>query len=263
MPERAALESAAGIKFSASLTNNFNHTINKRFILSADELRLRLDGITGKFRACEMLGGLYFENLDHDLLTATAFNLPLIRRCTFTDAGSSITKLFELNDHISYREVINYTFQEFILFCASILENLVYLSETLLRKVVIHLPNQGPQSILMDSFKTLLGYLHDFDYRNRTEPVQLWLIRHKDFFDRFLKNINFNRNRFIHGYKTSLRPNNSEYQLAEPQSTLTLTSPYINVEVFVTEVINGLRVIIPDFFVALTNTITAASHLPA
>lgn len=263
LTERTSLETAAGIKFGASLTNDINYRIHENFVLTADELRLRLDGITGKFRACEMLHFLYFEGMDHDLLTATAFNLPLIRSCTFTDAGTSITKIFEVNDHIGYREVIDHSFQEFILFSAAILENLVYLSETLIRKVAIHLPNNRPQSILMDSFKTLLGYLHDLDYRNPTEPVQLWLKRHETFFDRFLGNINFNRNRFIHGYKTSLRPNNGEYQLSEPKNPLSAGSPYVNVEYFVKEILDNLRILIPDFFIALTDTITAARHLPA
>jgi len=245
------------------MTKDINTRINNRYILSPDELRLRLEGITGKFRECEMLCFLHFDNLDHDLLTATTFNLPLTRRCTFTDRGSSITKIIEVNDHIAYREVIDHSFQELILFAASILENLVYLSETVIRKVAIHLPNNRPASILMDAFITLLGFLHDLDYRNSAEPLQRWMQLHKVFLDRFLFNINFLRNRFIHGYKTSLRPYNSEYQLADPQAPLTVSSPYANVEVFVKEVVNNLRIIIPDFFTALTDTITAASHLPA
>ncbi len=261
--ERTSLLSAAEAKINAGHVNRINHKIHNHYEISNTLIKDRLDGITGKFRKLEKIYYLYFEGMDHDLLTATSVDLPLSRECTFIDAGATLKQYFEVDDRLAYQELIDYHFQEFILFSASILENLVYLSETLIRKVSIHLSGNKPASIVLPNFKILLDFLHELNYRNPVDPVPQWLNRNDAFIKRYFPTINELRNRYIHGFSRKLGPHGTEYIITEPLGELTQNSPDVNIEVFAEKILSNLRVMIPDFFNAVRDTIIPATQLPA
>lgn len=261
--ERTALETAAGIKIAARMVDQINFEIHRNYEIKLDLIKDRLDAVTNKFRKCEMIYFLYFERMDHNVLSAQSTNFPVIRECVFNDNTFTIKKYFEVDDRELYQELIDYSFQEFILFAASVLENLVYLSETLVRKVAIHHQNNRPQSIIMNNFIEMLEYLHRLNYRNHTEALSTCLITHKVFLDRYLPFINSFRNSFIHGYSRKLISNGQEYVINEPNSIINATSTDQNVEVFSKNIVDNLRLFIPEFFVAITSMINAAHQLPA
>ena len=75
--ERAALNSIASTRILANNVNLINFDVNDHYRLEADLIKARLDAITNKFRKCEMIYLLYFDELDHSLLAGTSINLPI------------------------------------------------------------------------------------------------------------------------------------------------------------------------------------------
>lgn len=261
--ERAALNSIVSTRILSNNINSINFEIHDHYRLEVDLIKARLDAIINKFRKCEMIFHLYFDELDHSLLAGASNNFPIMSHRSFQSVDGVVIKYFEAHSRVTYQELIDYSFQEMILFTSSVLENLVYLSETLLKKVSIHTRKNKPQSITMISFMELLGYLHRLNYRNPTDPISSCLQTHSDFLTRFLPTINTLRNRFIHGYAKKLASDGAEYIVTEPERPLSMGSTDLIVSEFTKNVILNLQSFIPEFISAITTTINSAGEVPA
>jgi hypothetical protein len=263
LPESTALYSAAVAKIHASQTQPINLEIQKEYKLEPDIIRQRLDAIIRKFRKAEMNFYLYFDGADHNLLVSKSTDLPIMRECIFLDNGAKIKMYFEVDDRQLYQELIDYNFQEFMLFVSSLLENMVHLSETLIKKISVHSKKNPPQSYPMATFVELLKYLHRLNYRSDADPLAVCIQKHDVFLSRYLATITTFRNRYIHAYPTKLKGDSVEYLIIDPESPINGSAPDLNVSFFTKTIIDHLKNFIPDFFDAITATISSAPVIPA
>jgi len=261
--ERTALQTISSSRIAARQINQINFDIHDNYKLEDHLINERLDAITNKFRKCQMAFYLYFDELDHEILVGRSTNLPLSRECVFQSTGGVVKQYFEVTEKTLYQELIDYHFQEFILFTSSVLENLVYLSETLVRKVSIHPKKSAPLSIPLKNYMELLDYLHRLNYRNPADPIAACLRTHQVFLDRFLPTINTFRNRFIHGYTKRLIPTSYEYVLSGAEAPFSAGSPDLAIDVFTRTIVSNLEQFIPQFFDAIAITISSAAQIPA
>ncbi len=249
-------------KINASATQTFNFDMHENYKLDIGEIDKRLQGIKHKFRKCEMNYHLYFDEIHHDILTVDQRDLPISRQRLFIDGTAKTTRIFDVDDKKLYQEIIDCQFQEFILFTSSVIENLVYLAETLIRKVVVHLKNKQPLSIIMQTYIATLDILIKLDYR-KSDLISTCLMRHQTFFETYLPTINAYRNAYIHGYRSRLNPVGTEYMLDTPIKPIYPNTLNATVDIFAKNVLDNVRVIIPDFLTAITQTIKAGTHVPA
>jgi len=261
--ERTALQTIASSRIAARQTNQINFDIHDNYKLEGHLINERLDAIINKFRKCQMVFNLYFDDLDHEILVGRSTNLPLSRERIFQSTGGVVKQYFEVTEKMLYQELIDYHFQEFILFTSSVFENLVYLSETLVRKVSIHPKKSDPLSIPIKNYMELLDYLHRLNYRNPADPVAACLRSNQSFLDRFLPTINTFRNRFIHGYTKRLVPTSYEYVLSGAEQPFSPGSPDLAVDEFTKAIITNLEQFIPQFSDAISATVSAAAQIPA
>ncbi len=250
------------IKINSGGTRTFNFDMHDNYRIDYQEIEKRLKGIALKFRKCEMNYHLYFDELHHDVLTVDIRDLPISRQRIFMDGTATTKQFFDIDDQNSYQELINGQFQEFILFIASVIENLVYLAETLIRKVVVHLKGKQPPSIVMQNYIATLDILIKLNYRS-TDPIYICLDNHKTFFEKYLPTINAYRNYYIHGYNVKLRVNGPEYMLDTPLPPINANSLDARVDLFALAVLDNMGVIIPEFLTAITQTIRMGHFVPA
>lgn len=250
------------IKIKSSSTRTFNFDMHNNYKIDYLEIEKRLNGIVQKFRKCEMNYHMYFDGMFLNVLNGNRTDLPIIKECIFVDGTAKVRKIVEVNDERLYQELIDYHFQEFVLFIASVIENLVYLAETLIRKVVVHANKQPPMNIKMQSYINILDNLLKLNYRTKDYISDCFDI-HKSFFDKFLPTISTFRNKYIHEHDTRLINTGMDYILENPSSPLNNQSPEVSIDVFTETVQDNMRKFIPDFFVAITETIKGASHVPA
>jgi len=260
--ERAELLLAVNSRISGNLLNTVNFDIHDNYKLELSLIEDRLEAITNKFRKCEMIYNLYFDEIDHEILASSSANFPISSERSFQSRSGLIKQYFEVDSRMLYKELIDYNFQQMILFTSSVLENLVYLSETLIKKVSIHVSNNKPQSITMNNFIELLGFLQRLKYRNATDPIATCLDSHRIFLTRYLPIINTLRNKFIHGYSKNLKTDGYEYYLSLPQLPYRGNTDLI-VNEFTKNITENLKRLIPEFLIAITAAINASGELPA
>lgn len=260
--ERNDLLTEVGHKITSNSLNPYNFEMHDNYKIDLVEIEKRLDGITQKFRKCEMNYYLYFDDIHHNVLTVDQSDLPISRQRLFSDGPALTKQFFDVNDKHLYEELINGQFQEFILFVASVIENLVYLAETLVRKVVVHLRGKHPPSIIMQNYVATLEILLKLQYRS-IDPISTCLGNYKIFFDKYLPTINAYRNSYIHGYRAKLMAVGSEYMLDSPLAPIQVNTPDATVDIFAEHVVNNIRSLISDFLRAITQTINLATHVPA
>lgn len=249
-------------KIAASATRTFNSDMHDNYKIDYQEIEMRLSGIALKFRKCEINYYFYFDDLHHDILTGDTRDLPISRQRIFSDGTATTKQLFDVDDQISYQELINGQFQEFILFISSVIENLVYLAETLVRKVVVHLKGKQPPSIIMQNYIATLNILIKLNYRS-TDLISGCLDNHKTFFEKYLPTINSYRNSYIHGYRSKLKASGSEYMLDSPLSPIIANSLDARVDLFSKTVLEKMRIIIPEFLTVITQTVNGGAFVPA
>lgn len=249
-------------KIAANATRTLNFDMHDNYKIDIQEIENRLNGIALKFRKCEINYYQYFDDLHHDILTGNTWDLPISRQRIFSDGTAKTKQLFEVDDQILYQELINVQFQEFILFIASVIENLVYLAETLVRKVVVHLKGKHPPSIIMQNYIATLALLIKLDYRTN-DSISQCLDNHKTFFEKYLPTINSYRNSFIHGYKSRLTVVGSEYMLETPSAPIFPNTLDTRVDGFTQSVLENMSLIIPDFLKAITLTVKTGNFVPA
>ncbi|MGO4289876.1 hypothetical protein [Chitinophaga sp. RAB17] len=250
---RNALLSVVNRKILSSKITTVNKDINKKLEIEINAFKSLLDGIEGKFRKCEMLYITYFENIDHAVLSGNPATLPYLMDCTFIDGTATLRQVFECDDRLLYKEIIDMNFQSFILMISSIYECLVTLSEVMLKKVIIH-GNKPPQSSPLHDYRTFLKILISLGYR-RNDELSTCINGFDAYFDGYLLTIYSLRNSFVHGYNQNLASDTLTYKIIRFESHFAATSPLLNVDVFTKEVLDRSR----DFINSLYGTLARAS----
>jgi len=175
-----------------------------------------ISSIESKLRKIEISYYTYFDS-EYDasiIVNNTILNNKVIET-EFDYATNVLKNRIDINDPSLYKELIDSNFQSFILTTASLLEVLVKLSETLLKKIVIYDGKRLPyQSIPLGVFILNWDKLVDLGYRKNDEFYGCFS-GHRAFIDKYLEQINLLRNRFMHGYSINLEINavHNEYMV--------------------------------------------------
>jgi hypothetical protein len=191
------------------LNHHFNDKQSKYDFIYIGEI---IDGIEIKLRKAEIIYHTYFNSTFNS--TALVSNSLLATMTIETEFYYDVNvkkEVIEIRTIDMYRELIDISFQDFILLIASIFENLVRLIEILVRKIIVF-GERNPH--LSTPFKVLVDYwenLVKLKYRKDSDPMYKWLKNHKTFLVKYLGQLNTLRNRYIHGYGTHLHSNYGNY----------------------------------------------------
>lgn len=208
-----------------------------------------LNTIEVKFKRCESLYYLFFEDADHGVLNGNSTTLPVGCECSFIDGTATIEQKFVVNDRHAYKEIIDLNFQTFILTTASLYENLVMLAEIFLKKVVVYL-KRPPSSTLHDYIK-YVKLLANLGY-HKNSKLQSCLTVSDPYFVKYLGLINELRNKFIHGYSINLESDGFNYYVAKLSSNqFTSQSPDLQLDVFAKNVLDETRSLVCNLMNAL------------
>lgn len=247
-----------GLKFS-----DLNKRFSKELAVELKSIEQLLDAIEAKLRGCEVIYHSYFAGLHHGILAGRfdPRDLPLVINVEFMEGTSSRTVTLSYADPFLYRETIHLQFQQFILLLSSLFENIVRLSEILLRKVVLHGKKNKPQSIPLPEYLYHLRTLTDLGYRAQ-DPLYHCYHRHVMLLDIYLPTVVALRNSYIHGYETKMagrRPaggGQEKYLLTECEKPLLVDSPELEVDSFTREVLEGTGIFLNDLMVALKDAVS-------
>jgi hypothetical protein len=196
-------------KIAANLLSALNDDFsdNTRYpiaIKNRTEINYVLDGIDARLRHAHQLKLQFLDTLNHEMISGNAPITTYAVRCTFTFPGTVINREFSVSDRWGYLEVVRSAFQEFILTISSLLENLVRLMETLVRKVIVILKERrqnGTETLHL--YREFFQVLVKLEYRPK-DDLHACLANYDSFFDRYLDPLYKLRGSFIHGYRENL-----------------------------------------------------------
>jgi hypothetical protein len=188
-----------------SLLNDDFHHKHYPVSINRAEIGYILDGIDARLRHSHELKLQFFDTLDHDLISGIAPITRFSTHCTFTFPGTVINREFSVTDRIGYLSVVHTAFQDFILTTSSLLENLVRLSETLVRKVIVNSPKRKAQACTetLQLYLEILQVLVKLEYRPK-DDLHACLFNFSIFFEKYLIPLYKLRGSFIHGYRQNL-----------------------------------------------------------
>jgi len=193
--------------FIPSLHDIFNQGSANKDKLKILDVQSIIESIEIKLREAEIILHTYFGiEYDKAIIIHNSLIGQKVIEAEFNYGTRVIKKKIEIIDPNMYKEIIDVKFQLFILTIASLYENMVRLIETLIKKKVVFGDRNPHQSIPL---KTLISYwdnLIELDYR-KSDDFYAWLILHRAYLDKYLAQINFLRNSFIHGYSINLEKN--------------------------------------------------------
>lgn len=196
-------------KISGSLLSKLNDDFHhKHYPVSIDrtEIGFLLDGIDARLRHAHELKLEFFDTLEHDLICGVSpITTRFGARCSFTLPGTVINREFSITDRTGYLDVVHTAFQDFILTIASLLENLVRLTETLVRKVIVNSPKRKAQAgtETLQLYIEFLEILTKLNYRVK-DDVHTCFTSFDPFFEKYLVPLYKLRGSFIHGYRENL-----------------------------------------------------------
>ena len=236
-----------------------NEIFNKD--LRFDQIESICDSIESKLRKCQKILELYFSAINHDLITGTIpFHTVSIQK-SFDLSGSVIIYNRSYNEINVYREEVSSEFQSFVIDIATCYENLIRLTEIVLKKIVIYgKQNNKNQSITFDVFRSYWDNLVNVNYRT-DDNMYKCLKKHLEFFERFYPVITKLRNRAVHGYKALLIADSITY-IINPECSNHLKSTELQCDIFVKKVFESTKIIITDFIKELTQEIEINRHIP-
>jgi len=110
--------------------------------------------------------------------------------------GDQKNILIQTGTPLQYKALIDNNFQYFILSIASLYENLVFLSEMLLKKTVLHLKKNPPQSTPLETLIDFRRLLITLDYRT-SDAFITCIDKYSAYFDSFLPAITKLRNSWL------------------------------------------------------------------
>ncbi len=246
--KKSQLVSGVDQKIIANLINGLNDVFHKDYKIDSNELRVLLDSIETRIRKCQMINFLYFRTIDNSIVTGNATNLPFLVNGEFSYATLIVGQSFEANDRLAYLELINSNFQTFILAIASILENLVFLKEILVKKVILHKSATKPLNTPMATYLDFLKNLVKLGYRQQ-DPFYHCIDNHTLFFDKYLSTINILRNSFIHGYSQNTSTASGNCVITNfDQKQFIPSSAELEIENFVEIVLDNISRFTNDLF---------------
>jgi len=247
--QKNALAALLAVKTAAGKITTINRDIDRKFRAEAGNVNELLAAIEAKFKRCEALYYTYFEDADHGVLTGNVTTLPVEVDCELIDSTSVINHFFSVNDRYSYKEIIDYNFQTFILTMASIYENLVLLSEIYLKKVIIYI--RKPLSSPLHDYLEYLKLLISLGYRENDKLNQC-MTTSAPFLNRYLIQINLLRNKFIHGFSINLESDAYNYYVKSMDTSLfTTRSADLLLQVFTKEVLDNTKIFAINLMTAL------------
>lgn len=250
--ERNALINVLNRKIAESKTTRINGVFDNKFLVNIDAITDLLKSIDMKFKRCEMLYYAYFENLDHGVLNGNPATLPLISECNFIDGTAQLNYSYKVDDRYYYKDLIDMNFQNFILQIASLYENIVFLAEILMRKVMVYV--KPPLSSPLHDYLLYLERLISLGYR-QNDKLNICMIARKPYFDKYLVQINALRNRYIHGYSVNLSTDGGEYFVDNMDRTpFSRYSPDLLLNVFTREVLDNTRLFITELLIAFKDS---------
>jgi hypothetical protein len=257
---KADLRDVVDRKIIAREITDLNVRFSNDLLVELQTVDHILEAVEAKIRSCEIIFYTYFEGINHGILNGSynPRDLPFVCDVEFNEGPSIMNHNLTFQDAFLYREAVNINFQQYILLMSSLYENLVRLSEVLLKKVVLHGKKNKPQSIPLPEYYYHLRTLIDFGYR---VPDNLFncFDRHAPFLDKYLPTMVALRNSFIHGYSINLATERSKYSITTFDRPLLRGAPELVIEAFTDEMLTHTRV----FAVDLLEALKAAISIPA
>lgn len=229
-----------------------NERFDKKLKIEIASVTDILDAIESKIKRAEIIYHTYFASLDHGILSGNSATLPLQVNNVFMDGTAQLEYSFKVDDKGAYKELIDLNFQNFILLMASIYENLVILSEMLIKKVVVGMPQ--PISIPLHNYTMHLKNLITLGYR-KNDKLNTCILSSAAFFDKYLSHMNSLRNRFIHGYSINLASDGAYYFVGKLTFTHFTTPGDLIVNAYVFTVLEDSKTFISALLIALKESI--------
>lgn len=250
-------------KIAAGKTSLINQDLNDKLKIDKKILSEILDSIETKIRECEMIFHTYLEFPNHDVLSGRLASLPIVLNLEFTYDTNILKKSIEINDKPLYKEIVDMNFRHFILLIASIYENIVFLSELLMKKIILYLPHKRPPSEPLHDFVSFLKALIKLGYR-KDDEINKCILIYNSFFEKYLLTINYLRNRFMHGFTDNLASDNSVYKIVSFLPPFTKNSAELEIDFFSDKVLAESKTFVSAIIIALTKSIKHSSKsIPA
>lgn len=257
--KRTSLINEVVSKVSNNRLSYVNDCFHSKYVVNPGDLGTLLESIEGKLRKCQILYLLYFDKLEHSILTGSVASLPFRTKAEFSYGTYVINQEFEINDRTVYQEMLDGNLQTFVLTAASILENLVLLKEILFRKVIIHTSKTMPQSTPMSMYRDFLNLLIALNYRSQ-DSLYNCLLKYDTFFETYLKTINELRNSYTHGYKTNTLVIAGIYTVRNLDTNrFSPTSPQLILNNFTKEIFDNLANFTDDLLDCLVSEVQVAT----
>ena len=250
--EKNNLVSLVTRKIAELKVTDTNERFDKKLKIDIASVTNILDAIESKIKKTEIIYHTYFANIDHGILSGNSATLPKHVNNVFMDGTAQLEYSFKVDDKAVYKELIDLNFQNFILLMASIYENLVILSEMLIKKVVVGMPQ--PISIPLHNYTMHLENLITLGYR-KNDKLNTCIISSAGFFNKYLPHINSLRNKFIHGYSINLASDGAYYFVSKLSFTHFTTPGDLIVDAYVFTILENSKTFISALLVALKESI--------
>lgn len=252
-PQIARIEGSVLRKIAANLATSVNADIDSRLKIDGNAIKQLLSSFESRLRECEIIYFTYLREANQSILTGDTSELPLTIIAKLNYSSGVLEKQISVNDRLFYKEIIDNQFRHFILAMTSEYEVIVKLAETVVRKVILHLPEKRPPSAPMDSYIRCLKDLVKLQYRQE-DGIFRCINSYESFFDRFLPTITQLRNSFSHGFSINLQSDGASYKLSNYVNPLTTSSPELDLNFFATTVMEESR----KFFVEMLEVLDEA-----
>ncbi|MGN6268148.1 MAG: hypothetical protein ACTHM5_20895 [Ginsengibacter sp.] len=254
--EKNMLLNIVSRKIATSKYSSLNQDFDSNLKIDINNIALLVDAIETKIRKAEILFYSYFETANHAILCGNSATLPFVLQIEFIYAASVMRNEIYIDDKSIYRETVDMQFQSFILLIASLFENIVRLTEILIKKVIVHQPGDKyrPINTPLFNYKSYLDSLIRLGYR-KMDYISNCFLSHNPFLSKYLLTINGLRNSFIHGFINNLSSDGFNYRVTNRFDTasFSMIDPVLNIDEFSREILfNGRRFYI-DLMLAITN----------
>lgn len=241
-------------KIAAGDVLSLNSNIDSYLTIDAVEIKALLSTIELKLRSCEEIYYTYLKNVDHAMLCGTAVATSKVIDVEFSYGTKVIKTNVDINEKEGYVDLINIHFQNFVITICTLYENLVRLTEMLIKKIIIHSkgkrPVSAPYPLLLEYWKMLIA----LSYRGH-DNFFTCVNAHDVFLTKYSLLLNSLRNRAVHGYNSSLYPDGGDYKVICPLNSCPLSDPELILDVFSQHVFDNTKNLVIDFINALITDI--------
>lgn len=243
-------------KIAASKYTKLNEDFDSNLKIDINNIGRLVDAIETKIRKAEILFYSYFETIDHAILCGNSATLPFVLQIEFFYTTSLMRDEIYIDDKNLYWETVDMQFQSFILLVAFLFENIVRLTEILIKKVIVHQPGDKyrPMTTPLFNYKSYLDSLLKLGYR-KSDYISNCLVSHDIFLSKYLTTINGLRNSFIHGYTSNLLNDGYNYRVTNRFDTVSFSvaDTALNIDEFTKGVLHNGRQFYQDLILAIVN----------